>query len=63
MRTKEVVFKVTKIEDSPFIHSSVKIGVEYVGFLNLDNKAVLWNGDNAQSSVFWVGKTCDIINK
>lgn len=62
MKTMEVIFKVTKLEDSRKSNSSLEIGKTYPGILNLNTNAIFWEDpSNGQSWVFWVSDTCEIV--
>lgn len=61
MRTKEVKFRITRIDENGWIKPLAKVGDECKGILNLNTNAILWNEGNSKSFVFWVGKTCEII--
>lgn len=63
MKTQDVKFKVTKIEDSRKNGSTIEIGSIYDGILNKNNNAVWFNDVNDQSWVFWVNDTCELIDQ
>lgn len=64
MKGIDVIFKVTKIEDTRKTGAVLEIGEEYEGILNPNNNAVYWEDKGSdQSWVFWVGDTCELVKK
>lgn len=62
--TSPAFFKVTDIIDKRNWGSSLEVGKVYSGMHNPNNKAVYWTDPrNSQDWVFYVGDTCELVNK
>lgn len=61
MKTIEIVFKPTKLLDSRKYGSTLEIGQELNGNMQLSNSCVSWEDLNGQQWAFWIGDTAELV--
>ncbi|WP_027384908.1 hypothetical protein [Epilithonimonas caeni] len=61
MKTIEIIFKPTKLLDSRKYGSTLELGQELVGNMQLSNSCVSWEDCNGQQWAFWIGDTAELV--
>lgn len=61
MQTIEITFKPTKLLDARKYGSTLEVGQELKGNMQLSNSCVSWEDLNGQQWAFWIGDTAELV--
>lgn len=61
METLEITFKPTKLLDNRKHGSTLEVGQELKGNMQLSNSCVSWDDMNGQQWAFWIGDTAELV--
>lgn len=61
MKSIEIIFKPTQLLDTRKFGSTLELGQELRGIMQLSNSCVSWGDLNGQQWAFWIGDTADLV--
>lgn len=61
MKTIEIIFRPTQLLDTRKYGSTLEIGKEFTGNMQLSNNCVFWEDVNGQQWAFWIGDTAELV--
>ena len=61
MKSIEIIFRPTQLLDSRKSGSTLEVGQELKGDMQLSNSCVSWEDINGQQWAFWIGDTAELV--
>lgn len=61
MKSIEIIFKPTQLLDPRKYGSTLEVGQELQGMMQLSNSCVSWEDINGQQWAFWIGETAELV--
>ncbi|WP_454060734.1 hypothetical protein [Elizabethkingia ursingii] len=61
MKSIEIIFKPTQLLDPRKYGSTLEVGQELRGMMQLSNSCISWEDINGQQWAFWIGQTAELM--